>query len=324
MAEIGKDIFKAKSILERGDLVGIPTETVYGLAGNALNPDAVAKIFAVKNRPDFDPLILHTHALEKVYDFTLEIPDPLLKLAQRYWPGPLTLLLPKKKLVPDLVTSGLDQVAVRVPNHPLTRELLSVLEFPLAAPSANPFGYISPTKASHVNDQLGNKISYILDGGSCHVGLESTIVGMEGDKVMVYRLGGLDVGAIEKVVGKVQVMAHSSSNPKSPGMLKSHYAPQKPFVLGDLEELVKDYLKKGIPFAVLSFYREFPGLPQSFQIQLSLQKDMSEAAKKLFAAMRTLDSLDVSVILAELLPEEGLGRAINDRLRRASADEEEK
>ena len=324
MAEIGKDIFKAKSILEQGDLVGIPTETVYGLAGNALNPDAVAKIFAVKNRPNFDPLILHTYALEKIYDFALEIPDPLLRLAQRYWPGPLTLLLAKKELVPDLVTSGLDQVAVRVPKHPLTRELLSVLEFPLAAPSANPFGYISPTKASHVNDQLGNKIPYILDGGSCYVGLESTIVGMEGDKVMIYRLGGLDVGAIEKVVGKVQVMAHSSSNPKSPGMLKSHYAPQKPFVLGDLEELVKDYLKKGIPFAVLSFYREFPGLPQSFQIQLSLQKDMSEAAKKLFAAMRTLDSLDVSVILAELLPEEGLGRAINDRLRRASVDEEEK
>jgi L-threonylcarbamoyladenylate synthase len=324
MAEIGKDIFRAKSILEQGDLVGIPTETVYGLAGNALNPDAVTKIFAVKNRPDFDPLILHTFALEKVYDFTIEIPDPLLKLAQRYWPGPLTLLLPKKELVPDLVTSGLDQVAVRVPNHPLTRELLSVLEFPLAAPSANPFGYISPTKASHVNDQLGNKIPYILDGGSCHVGLESTIVGMEGDKVMIYRLGGLDVSAIEKVVGKVQVMAHSSSNPKSPGMLKSHYAPQKPVILGDLEELVKDYLKKGVPFAVLSYCREFPGLPQSLQIQLSLQKDMSEAAKKLFAAMRTLDSLDVSVILAELLPDEGLGRAINDRLRRASAGEEGK
>lgn len=322
MAEIGKDIFKAKSILEQGNLIGIPTETVYGLAGNALDPDAVTKIFSVKNRPSFDPLILHTFDLDNVHNFTLGIPEKLMRLAEEFWPGPLTLLLPKKDIVPDLVTSGLDQVAVRIPNHPLTLELLSIVDFPLAAPSANPFGYISPTKASHVNDQLGNKISYILDGGSCNVGLESTIVGLEGDQVMIYRLGGLDVRAIEKLVGEVRVMAHSSSNPKSPGMLKSHYSPQKPFIIGDLDELIKDYSNKGIPFAVLSFSREFPDLPASFQIQLSPERDISEAAKRLFASMRTLDSLDVSVILAELLPDEGLGRAINDRLKRASADKE--
>ncbi|MFC0264306.1 L-threonylcarbamoyladenylate synthase [Fontibacter flavus] len=321
MASLGKDIDAAKAILETGELVGIPTETVYGLAGNALNPDAVAKIFAVKNRPSFDPLILHTSSMERVSDFTLGIPKALSILAEKFWPGPLTLLLPKKDSVPDLVTSGLETVAVRVPNHPLTQELLANLDFPLAAPSANPFGYISPTKASHVNDQLGDKISYILDGGDCEVGLESTIVGMEGNQVTVYRLGGLDIRKIESLVGKVQVMAHSSSNPKSPGMLKSHYAPSKPFVLGDLSQLIKIHQQKGTSFAVLSFSDKFPEVSDDHQIQLSPAKDLSEAAKNLFAAMRTLDNMDVSVILSEYLPEEGLGRAVNDRLRRASVNE---
>lgn len=321
MASLGKDIDAAKAILETGELVGIPTETVYGLAGNALNPDAVAKIFAVKNRPSFDPLILHTFSMERVSDFTLGIPKALSILAEKFWPGPLTLLLPKKDSVPDLVTSGLETVAVRVPNHPLTQELLANLDFPLAAPSANPFGYISPTKASHVNDQLGDKISYILDGGDCEVGLESTIVGMEGNQVTVYRLGGLDIRKIESLVGKVQVMAHSSSNPKSPGMLKSHYAPSKPFVLGDLSQLIKIHQQKGTSFAVLSFSDKFPEVSDDHQIQLSQERDLSEAAKNLFAAMRTLDNMDVSVILSEYLPEEGLGRAVNDRLRRASVNE---
>jgi L-threonylcarbamoyladenylate synthase len=318
MAQIGKDISQAKSLLEQGQLVGIPTETVYGLAGNALNPDAVAKIFATKNRPVFDPLILHTSALERVHEFVIEIPFPLDLLAAKFWPGPLTLLLPKKGIVPDLVTSGLDTVAVRVPNHPLTQQLLSELDFPLAAPSANPFGYISPTKASHVEDQLGEKIAYILDGGDCEVGLESTIVGIEEGKVTVYRLGGLDLNAIKEVAGEVNVMTHSTSNPKSPGMLKSHYSPTKPFILGNLEVLISEYSKKGIPFAVLSFHQTFSSINHAKQIQLSKVGDLNEAAKNLFAAMRTLDTMDVSVILSELLPEDGLGRAINDRLRRAA------
>lgn len=318
MAQIGKDISQAKSLLEQGQLVGIPTETVYGLAGNALNPDAVAKIFATKNRPVFDPLILHTSALERVHEFVIEIPFPLDLLAAKFWPGPLTLLLPKKGIVPDLVTSGLDTVAVRVPNHPLTQQLLSELDFPLAAPSANPFGYISPTKASHVEDQLGEKIAYILDGGDCEVGLESTIVGIEEGKVTVYRLGGLDLNDIKEVVGEVNVMTHSTSNPKSPGMLKSHYSPTKPFILGNLEVLISEYSKKGIPFAVISFHQTFSSINHAKQIQLSKVGDLNEAAKNLFAAMRTLDTMDVSVILSELLPEDGLGRAINDRLRRAA------
>jgi L-threonylcarbamoyladenylate synthase len=320
MAEIGKDIAKAKAFLEKGELVGIPTETVYGLAGNALNPDTIAKIFATKNRPEFDPLIIHTSSIERVFEFAVEIPEALSLLGEKFWPGPLTLLLPKKDIVPDLVTSGLDTVAVRVPDHSLSRELLSILDFPLAAPSANPFGYISPTKASHVNDQLGNKIPYILDGGTCEVGLESTIVGIEKNEVVVYRLGGLDVKEIEDVVGVVKVMTHSSSNPKSPGMLKNHYAPTKPFILGDLKDLIKEYQFKGLTFAVLSFKEVFRTVPIGQQIQLSTSANLNEAAKNLFASMRTLDTMDVSVILSELLPEEGLGRAVNDRLRRAAAN----
>lgn len=321
MASIGKDIELAKSFLDQGELIGFPTETVYGLAGNALNPDAVAKIFEVKNRPSFDPLILHTSSLESVFNFTTEVPSPLRKLGEKFWPGPLTLLLPKRPNVPDLVSSGLQTVAVRVPNHPVANELLKILDYPLAAPSANPFGYISPTNAFHVDAQLGNKIPYILNGGACRVGLESTIVGMEQGKVMVYRLGGLDLSEIEDVVGRVEVLMHSSSNPKSPGMLKSHYAPTKPFVLGELRKLVADFKSQKITFAVMSFSEKFEELPDTLQIQLSQSGDIAEAAKNLFAAMRTLDSLDVSVILSELLPEAGLGRAVNDRLRRAAATE---
>lgn len=319
MTTIGKDIIKAKEILEAGDLVGIPTETVYGLAGNALNPQAVSKIFETKNRPSFDPLIVHTGSVDQIASYTTGLLPELAELADRFWPGPLTLLLPKKDIVPDLVTSGLEQVAVRVPSHPLTRELLLSLDFPLAAPSANPFGYISPTQASHVVDQLGGKISYVLDGGKCEVGLESTIVGVEDGQITIYRLGGVEVSAIKEVVGNVLILPQSSSNPKSPGMLKSHYAPRKPFVLGELDQLVPYYLDKGKKFGVLSFQKAYEGVADEDQIVLSERGDFKEAAQQLFAAMRYLDQQDVSMILSEELPEKGLGKAINDRLRRASA-----
>lgn len=320
MATIGISLADAASFLEKGELVGIPTETVYGLAGNALNPDAVTKIFTTKNRPSFDPLIVHTDAIAKVEEFVEVFPASLRLLAERFWPGPLTLLLPKKSHVPDLVTSGLDTVAVRIPRHELTLALLRHLPFPLAAPSANPFGYISPTQASHVEDQLGSKIPYILDGGPCEVGLESTIVGMVDGQVTVFRLGGLELKKIESIVGKVAVMAHSSSNPQSPGMLKSHYAPSKPFIIGDLRRLVQSHKASGKSFAVLSFHQVFETVSPHQQIQLSEQRNMDEAAKNLFAAMRTLDSLNVSVILSEYLPDDGLGKAINDRLKRAAAE----
>ena len=316
MAEIGKDIAQARYFLENGQLVGIPTETVYGLAGNAINPESVALIFETKNRPSFDPLILHTSSLERVEEFVSDFPEKLKKLAHAFWPGPLTLLLPRKPIVPDLVTSGLERVAVRVPKHPLTLTLLESLDFPLAAPSANPFGYISPTTPAHVEAQLGEKIPYILDGGACEVGLESTIVGLEGDDVVIYRLGGLDISEIEKQIGPIKVKDHSSSNPAAPGQLESHYAPRKPFILGDLEKLVSEKKREGVKFGVLSFAKHFPEIEN--QVTLSPEANLYEAAKNLFAAMRTLDQSQAKVILAELMPETGLGRAINDRLRRAA------
>ncbi|MEQ8533736.1 MAG: L-threonylcarbamoyladenylate synthase, partial [Imperialibacter sp.] len=251
MAEIGIDIDKAKSFLDRGQLIGLPTETVYGLAGNAFNEAAVLKIFQVKNRPSFDPLIAHTNSLEKVKAFVKDIPDVALDLAEAFWPGPLTLLLPKKKRIPLLLTSGLKTVAVRIPDHPLTTALLEQLDYPLAAPSANPFGYVSPTTAHHVQDQLGESIPYILDGGPCRVGIESTIIGFENNKPVVYRLGGKRIDEIEKLIGTVRIRTNMSSDPAAPGMLKSHYAPTKRVVVGDLEELIPKL--NPMKVAVISF-----------------------------------------------------------------------
>ncbi|WP_080057725.1 L-threonylcarbamoyladenylate synthase [Spirosoma aerolatum] len=314
MSQIGTDIQAAKAFLEAGNVVGIPTETVYGLAGNALNSDAVLTVFRVKNRPSFDPLIVHTDSLDKLSQFVTEIPEAAQKLATTFWPGPLTLLLPKQDIIPDLVTSGLPRVAVRIPNHPLTLALLRSLDFPLAAPSANPFGYISPTTAQHVADQLGNQVPYILDGGAAGVGLESTIVGFEENQPTVYRLGGLAIEQIEQVIGPVEVRTHSTSNPKAPGMLSSHYAPRKPLKLLAPGESPQPGKRVG----ALAFREPFGGILPGNQRILSPTGDLAEAAKNLFAYLRALDSLPVDVIYAEPLPNQELGWAMNDRLRRAS------
>ncbi len=313
---IGRDLQYAIELLKADQLVAIPTETVYGLAGNALNVEAVSQIFAVKNRPSFDPLIVHTSSLERLQTFVTDFPKNALLLAEAFMPGPLTLLLPKKELIPDLVTAGSPLVALRIPQHPLTLALLQQLDFPLAAPSANPFGYISPTTAQHVVQQLGQKIPYILDGGACDIGLESTIVGFEQEKVIIYRKGGIPMEAIESLVGKVELKPHSTSNPQAPGMLQSHYAPRVPLILGDIEKLLE--LHKGKKIGILSFQKIFPQTSPYHLITLSPTGNFAEAARNLFAGMRYLDSLDLDVMVAELLPEEDLGRAINDRLRRAS------
>ncbi|WP_210490063.1 L-threonylcarbamoyladenylate synthase [Rufibacter aurantiacus] len=317
MADIGTDLQRAVSFLTQGDLVAIPTETVYGLAANAYDEKAVVKIFEAKNRPAFDPLIVHTHAVSLVSGIVREVPDAAYKLAERFWPGPLTLILPKAEHVPLLVTSGHDSVGVRIPNHPLTLDLLRQLPFPVAAPSANPFGYVSPTTAQHVQDQLGDRIPYILDGGACPVGIESTIIRLNGDEVEVLRLGGLALEELQEVVqiSKVQVKT-SSSNPAAPGMLSSHYSPRKKVLLGNISE----NLQKTDParVGVISLQGIFSEVPREQQIQLSASGDLSEAARSLFSALRTMDAQPVDLILAEPLPEEGLGRAINDRLQRAS------
>jgi len=318
MAILGTDIVQARQFLEQGKLVAIPTETVYGLAGNALDPDAVLSIFETKARPSFDPLIVHTDSLQKIERWVKEFPKPLQALAKAVWPGPLTILLPRKEIIPDIVTSGLDTVGIRIPNHPLTLSLLQSLDFPLAAPSANPFGYISPTQATHVNEQLGKLIPYILDGGACQVGIESTIVAWANNQLQVLRLGGLSVEALEDLIGqKVILHLNQSSNPQAPGMLKSHYAPRKPLYIGDLEALLKQHAGKRI--GVMSFQQVLPGV--TIQRTLSPQGNTHEASKNLFRFLRELDQSDAEVLITEFVPEVDLGRAINDRLRRAAYSE---
>lgn len=315
MAEIGTDILKAKALLEKGELVAIPTETVYGLAGNAVNVGAVAKIFQVKDRPQFDPLIVHVPNLEFAKNYVEEIPEKAKLLTEQFWPGPLTLLFNRKPIIPDLVTAGLNTVGIRCPDHTLTRALLTSLSFPLAAPSANPFGYISPTRPEHVNDQLGDKISYILDGGICKVGIESTIVGFEDDRTIIYRMGGLRVEAIEQIVGRVSVQLHSTSNPKAPGQLKAHYAPHKKVIIGHLPDLLKKYNTNIV--GILSYEIDYK---TPHQFILAPFGKAEEAAQNLFTGLRLLDKMPIDFILAELVPEIGLGRAINDRLKRAAAE----
>lgn len=316
MAEIGKNTEHAAEILLKGGLVAIPTETVYGLAANALNETAVLSIFEAKQRPFFDPLIIHVSSLEAAKKYAHFNDHRLLTLAETFWPGPLTLLVPKKEIIPALVTSGLEQVAIRVPNHPLTLELLEKLNIPLAAPSANPFGYVSPTEPKHVNKQLGDKLDYILDGGSCKVGIESTIVGIEDNKVCVYRLGGLALEELEKVIGKVELRINLSSDPKAPGQLKNHYAPKKPLFIGDLDKLIHEHKTKQL--TVICFGKKINVGKNCVLLNLSETKNMQEAAINLFKFLRLADENDSDNVLCEFLPDEGLGKAINDRLKRAA------
>lgn len=319
MALIGNDIKQAANLLKQGLLVAIPTETVYGLAANALNQMAVARIFEVKKRPFFDPLIIHLHSIEQVNNYVRYFPENLQRLAKAFWPGPLTILLPKKNIIPDIVTAGLDQVAVRIPNHVLALSLLKELDFPLAAPSANPFGYISPTTAEHVNKQLGKDIDYILNGGACSVGIESTIVGLEEEKVCIYRLGGLTISEIEGVIAeKIILKTQDAENPNSPGRLKSHYAPKKPIYIGNLNQLASRIKNKKI--GILAFGELPDEFDYHYLLNLSEKKDMKEAAANLFSCLRQLDESNVDIIICDWFPESGLGEAINDRLKRASSE----
>lgn len=317
MARIGADLTQAAQLLRAGGLVAIPTETVYGLAANGLDAQAVAKIFAAKNRPSFDPLILHLPHFAAASQYCLDIPPLAEKLAAQFSPGPLTFILRKRPSVPDLVTAGHDTVGIRIPNHPLTLALLQQIDFPLAAPSANPFGYISPTTAAHVAQQLGAQIDYILDGGPCTVGLESTIIDLSGTQPKVLRLGGLSLEALEEAADQALSVQTSSSNPKAPGMLIRHYAPKKLLLLQ--QNIVIPEGMKENEVVLLRFSALHPDFPSSQQFILSEKADLTEAAARLFQLMRELDALPYGCILAEPLPEQGLGRAMNDRLRRAAA-----
>lgn len=309
------DIQAAIQILVHGGLVAIPTETVYGLGGNGLDENVVLKIFNVKNRPAFDPLILHIPDVAHLQRYTKGVPDLVYTLAEAFWPGPLTILLPKNSLIPDLVTSGSAMAGFRVPNHPLTLELLHLLPFPLAAPSANPFGYISPTNAEHVHAQLGQKLDGILDGGPCVVGIESTVVQITDESILILRKGGISETQLREISGlPVQFMA-DESHPTAPGMLKSHYAPVKPFYLH-----IPESSDSAARYAWIRFSDLHPDFPEACQFILSPEKNLNLAAQRLFALMRQLDANPgITEIYAEIVPEIGIGKAINDKLRKAAA-----
>jgi L-threonylcarbamoyladenylate synthase len=312
-ARIGTDVEEAARRLRAGELVAIPTETVYGLAANALDAQACVRIFEAKHRPSFDPLIVHVRSREQLAEFAAEIPAQAELLVRAFWPGPLTVVLPKRACVPDIVTSGLDTVALRSPAHPLAAQLLAQLEFPLAAPSANVFGQVSPTTAQHVLEQLGSELEYVLDGGPCTVGVESTIVGWEAGRCVLYRPGGTPLEALEALIGPV-ASAASRNAPPAPGMLSAHYAPRTALAFEAPDPRLAR--ERGRKLAVLSF--QTPRAAFASEV-LSPSGDLREAARNLFAALRRLDRSGAELIVAEPVPEEGLGRAINDRLRRAAA-----
>jgi L-threonylcarbamoyladenylate synthase len=240
------------------------------------------------------------------------------QLALAFCPGPLTFLVPKKDCIPDLVTAGSPYVALRVPNHPLCLSLLQQLPFPLAAPSANPFGYVSPVSAAHVRQGLDGKIPYILDGGDCTIGLESTIIGVEEDSLMVYRVGGISIEAIETCIGtKVVLKTHQDQAPHTAGQLKSHYATHTPLIIGDPALLYKEHAAKKI--GIIAFTNTYEALQGAQVWTLSSQHNLSAAAANLFRALREADAYGLDLIIAERFPDQDLGRAINDRLHRAQA-----
>ncbi|MFO1469475.1 MAG: L-threonylcarbamoyladenylate synthase [Turneriella sp.] len=316
MAETGTDLVYAATLLRRGELVAIPTETVYGLAANALNSDAVMKIYATKKRPTFNPLIVHLAETNDITKYAQDIPLNTWRLAERFSPGPLTYVLPRKNIIPDVVTGGGDTVALRIPAHPMAHELLSLIDFPLAAPSANPSGYISPVSAAHVAAELGGKIPYVLDGGECAVGLESTVVAFDGDKVLVLRAGGVTLEALQEICPQVEMRTGASTG--SPGLLKSHYAPRTRLVVGNLARLADEYAGHRLAVLALS---DFPRAENIISSEiLAANGDLALAARHLFTAMRRLDQSGADLIIAERMPEHGFGIAINDRLERASAE----
>ncbi len=327
MSIISKDISKAVSLLNAEDIVAIPTETVYGLAGNIYSEKAINSIFKTKQRPFFNPLIVHIPSLDYLEKIVEHVPKKAELLANAFWPGPMTLVLKKKDTIPDVITAKKDTVAVRVPNHPLTLELLKQLDFPLAAPSANPFSSISPTTAEHVEAYFKNTIKMVLDGGACKSGIESTIIGFENNQPIIYRLGSTPLEAIEEVVGKIEIKNSSADlnqsrdkvQPNAPGMLERHYAPKTKTILTDnLKEDIKKNKGKRIGLLVYSDISDENYV--AFKLVLSKDKNLQEAASKLYDALHQLDKQDLDIIIAEKFPDEGLGKSINDRLSRATKD----
>jgi L-threonylcarbamoyladenylate synthase len=309
VAATKESIDRAAEALAKGEIVAFPTETVYGLGANALNAAAVAKVFAAKDRPRFNPLIVHVLGEEEAEAYA-GINDTARSLMRAFWPGPLSLVLPRQSgcAIADLVSAGLNTIALRAPSHPVARALLEAAKLPVAAPSANRSGRVSPTTAAHVEAELGPLPAMILDGGPCTLGLESTVLGVDGDEVSLLRLGALPRQEIETVLGRKLAARESGSQVTSPGQLATHYAPVTPL-----------RLDAGKPRRGEAFLAFGPNAP-SFAgpaINLSRRGDLVEAAANFFAALRTLDATGVESIAVMPIPDHGLGEAINDRLKRA-------
>jgi L-threonylcarbamoyladenylate synthase len=313
--EISTDRNAAVELLRQGDVVALPTETVYGLAADGLNPIAVAKIFEAKGRPRFDPLIFHLPNrdwLEKVADLPAQDRQLILKLAEKFWPGPFTMVLPKRDVVPGIVTAGLETVAVRISAHPVFAEIVQAFGKPLAAPSANRFGRISPTTARHVMDELGGYVPLIIDAGAAAHGIESTIVAVHAGKIGILRRGPITSEELSQF-GKVAV-ADSVTKIFAPGQLPLHYAPKTPLqMVDDLKSFESDQRCAVLAWNPVKKNDRFVAIRN-----LSERQDLREAAANLFRFLRELDQLDVDLIVAERVPSQGLGAAISDRLSRAS------
>ena len=308
-------VSEAARLLKAGEVVAIPTETVYGLAGNAFEPKALAKIFAAKERPTFDPLIVHIADIAQLTDIAKDIPDSAYRLAEAYWPGPMTIILPKKDCIPDLCTSALPSVAVRFPSHPVAQAIIKESGLPLAAPSANLFKHVSPTSAEHVAAQLADRIAGIVDGGPCSVGVESSIISLTGEKPTVLRPGAITPEMFKAVLGEVAIK-ESTSKPGqpmlAPGQCDTHYRPQVPLYYGEVPAgyTLPEHTVR------IAFGSQAGPIPAT--VNLSATGDMVEATSKLYAFMHDLDKTEYDLILVDPIPNTGVGMALNDRLKRAS------
>ena len=316
--ETQKELTVAANAIRQGGLVAFPTETVYGLGANALDADAVAGIFELKGRPRFDPLIAHIADAAQLTELARFVPALAMELIERFWPGPLSLVLEKQPCVPDIVTAGLPSVAIRCPDHHVARTLIRKAGVPVAAPSANRFGMVSPTTAAHVREQFGDRSPLVLDDGPCRIGVESTVVSFvenSASRPTLLRPGGVTLEEIQEVTGPIEVGKSQPSHPTSPGQLSSHYAPATPLVLSAERLPIDDTMQVGL------LTLQPPAYPDGFAAieVLSEQGCLREAAVHLFAAIRRLDAIELDYIVARPVPEVALGRAIMDRLRRAAS-----
>ena len=318
-----ESITLAAKVIRNGGLVAFPTETVYGLGCDALNPDAVARVFEAKQRPSFDPLIVHIATEASLDGLVQAISLAEHRLMERFWPGPLTLVLPKRAQVPDLVTAGLPTIAIRMPAHPVAQALIREAGVPIAAPSANPFGYVSPTCAQHVLDELGDRVDLILDGGPCPIGVESTIVSMIGARAELLRPGCVTLAEIREVIGSA-VQVASSQTVVAPGQLPRHYATRTPVTILSTRE-VRPIVQEHERVGLLAMLAPSQADDRCCVIEvLSSSGDLREVARNLFAALRRMDALSLDRLYAEPCDDRGLGLAIMDRLRRCAVSNQPK